>query len=140
MPRRANGQTQIVRRNRFPTALLPYLLTSFCLASCSRSSHNDPSTLTFLIESSPTHLDPRFATDSQSQRIDALTDQIRVEMNQEKREALCSEVQTILANDLPYLPLWFNDVVSVHDRSLGELNLSSTGDYNFLTTLRPSDK
>jgi peptide/nickel transport system substrate-binding protein len=70
-------------------------------------------------------------------RIDALTNQIRVEMNQEKRKALCSEVQKILAEDLPYLPLWFNDVVSVHRRSLGTLDLPSTGNYNFLATLHP---
>ncbi len=69
-------------------------------------------------------------------RIDALTDQIRVEMNQEKRKALCSEVQKILPDDLPYLPLWFNDVVSVHRRSLGAVDLPSTGNYNFLATLR----
>jgi len=73
-------------------------------------------------------------------RIDALTDQIRVEMNQEKRKALCSEVQTILADDLPYLPLWFNDVVSVHRRSIGALDLPSTGNYNFLATLKPAGK
>jgi len=71
-------------------------------------------------------------------RIDALTDQIRVEMNQEKRKLLCSEVQRILAEDLPYLPLWFNDVVSVHRRALGALDLSPSGDYNFLSTLQPS--
>lgn len=70
-------------------------------------------------------------------RIDALTDQIRVEMNQEKRKELCSEVQKILAEDLPYLPMWFNDVVSVHRRSLGALDLPSTGNYNFLATLHP---
>jgi len=70
-------------------------------------------------------------------RIDALTDRIRVEMNQEKRKALCSEVQKTLADDLPYLPLWFNDVVSIHRRSLGALDLPSTGNYNFLTTLHP---
>ncbi len=70
-------------------------------------------------------------------RIDALTDQIRVEMNQEKRKELCSEVQKILAEDLPYLPMWFNDVVSVHRRSLGALELPSTGNYNFLATLQP---
>jgi ABC-type transport system substrate-binding protein len=70
--------------------------------------------------------------------MDALTDQIRVEMDQEKRKVLCSEVQKILAEDLPYLPLWFNDVVSVHRRSLGTLALSPTGDYNFLTTLHPN--
>jgi peptide/nickel transport system substrate-binding protein len=73
-------------------------------------------------------------------RIDALTDQIRVEMNQEKRKALCGEVQKILAEDLPYMPLWFNDVVSVHRRSLGALDLPSTGNYNFLTTLHPGGK
>jgi peptide/nickel transport system substrate-binding protein len=78
-------------------------------------------------------------------RIDALTDQIRVEMNQEKRKLLCSEVQKILAEDLPYLPLWFNDVVSVHRRlaysnstsAAGDLNLSPSADYNFLATLHP---
>src|SRR5437879_12744670 len=54
------------------TSSLPYFIASFCLASCSHSSHGDPFALTFLIESSPTNLDPRFATDSQSQRIDGL--------------------------------------------------------------------
>jgi ABC-type transport system substrate-binding protein len=47
-------------------------------------------------------------------RIDALIDQIRVEMDQEKRKARSSEVQKILAEDLPYLRLRFNDVVAVH--------------------------
>jgi len=59
-------------------------------------------------------------------------------MNQEKRKLLCSEVQRILAEDLPYLPLWFNEVVSVHRRALGALDLSPSGDYNFLTALQPS--
>lgn len=61
-------------------------------------------------------------------------------MNQEKRKVLCSEAQKILAEDLPYLTLWFNDVVSVHRRSLGELHLSSTADYNFLSVLRPGGR
>jgi len=56
-------------------------------------------------------------------------------MNQKKRKALCSEVQKILAEDLPYLPPWFNDVVSVYRRALGPLALSSSGDYNFLAVL-----
>jgi hypothetical protein len=34
--------------------------------------------------------------------------------------------------------MWFTDVVSVHRRELGELQLSPTGDYDFLTTLNPS--
>ncbi|MCU1242820.1 MAG: Oligopeptide transporter, periplasmic oligopeptide-binding protein OppA [Candidatus Acidoferrum typicum] len=69
-------------------------------------------------------------------RIDALTDQIRTEMDREKRKALCSEAQKILANDLPYLPMWFTDVVSVHRRTLGDPPLSPTADFDFLSTLR----
>jgi ABC-type transport system substrate-binding protein len=61
-------------------------------------------------------------------------------MNQEKRKALCSEVQKILAEDLPYQPLWFNDDVSVHRRALGPFDPSSRGDYSFLATLHPADR
>ncbi|HET7103803.1 MAG TPA: ABC transporter substrate-binding protein, partial [Terracidiphilus sp.] len=41
------------------------------LVGC-RSAHRDPRTLVFLIESSPSNLDPRVGADAQSQRIDAL--------------------------------------------------------------------
>jgi peptide/nickel transport system substrate-binding protein len=47
-------------------------VAAFSLLGCSHPNQSDPSSLTFLIESSPTNLDPRFATDSQSQRIDGL--------------------------------------------------------------------
>jgi ABC-type transport system substrate-binding protein len=63
-----------------------------------------------------------------------------VERNQEKRKTLCTEVQKILADDLPYLPMWFNDVVSVHRRSPGAFDLPSTGNYNFLANLHPGTK
>jgi len=70
MLRRVNGTRS--RSLLFITSLLPHFIASFCLSSCSHSSHNDPASLTFLIESTPTNLDPRFATDSQSQRLDGL--------------------------------------------------------------------
>ena len=41
------------------------------LAGC-HGAQRDPRTVVFLIESSPANLDPRFGTDAQSQRIDAL--------------------------------------------------------------------
>ena len=66
--------------------------------------------------------------------MDELTDAIRVEMNQPKRKELTSQVQKIVAEDLPYIPLWYADVVSVHQRTLGDLTLSPTGDYEFLAT------
>jgi len=65
-------------------------------------------------------------------RADELIDGIRTEMDREKRKALCSELQKILAEDGPYLPLWFTDVVSVHRDDMGEIALSPTGGYEFL--------
>ncbi len=70
MPHRAN--LLLSKFHLLITALLPYLIVSFCLSSRSRPAHNDSFSLTFLIEASPTNLDLRFATDSQSQRIDGL--------------------------------------------------------------------
>lgn len=63
-----------------------------------------------------------------------------MEINQEKRKAPCSEVQKILAEDLPYVPLWFNNVVFVYRRALGRLELSSSGDYGFRVSLQPKAK
>src|ERR1700739_1972958 len=53
-------------------SLLLYVITSLFLAGCSHTNASDPSTLTFLLESNPTNLDPRYATDAQSQHIDGL--------------------------------------------------------------------
>jgi len=69
-----------------------------------------------------------------SAQMDALTDQIRVEMDREKRKQLCHQAQQLAAHDLPYIPLWYTDVLSVHAKRLGDLPLSPAGDYQFLST------
>ena len=101
-------------------------------------ANNDPDVFEFVFSSKRFPPDGANRGHYRNPRLDALTDQIRVEMDREKRKFLCSEVQKILADDLPYLPLWFTDVVSVHRRELGDLQLSPTGDYDFLTTIKPS--
>jgi peptide/nickel transport system substrate-binding protein len=83
---------------------------------------------------------PRRASAQTSPQTDALVDQIRTETDREKRKALCSEVQKILADDLPYLPLWFTCVVSAHRRSLGDAALSPTGDFDLQATLQSSTR
>ena len=101
-------------------------------------ANNDPDVFEFVFSSKRFPPDGANRGHYRNLRIDALTDQIRVEMDREKRKALCSEVQKILADDLPYIPMWFTDVVSVHRRELGDLQLSPTGDYDFLISLNPS--
>jgi peptide/nickel transport system substrate-binding protein len=99
-------------------------------------ANNDPDVFEFVYSSKRFPPDGANRGHYRNPRIDALTDQIRTEMDQEKRKALCSQVQKILADDLPYLPMWFTDSVSVHRRTLGDLPLSPTGDFDFLATLR----
>jgi peptide/nickel transport system substrate-binding protein len=98
-------------------------------------ANNDPDIFEFVFSSKRFPPDGANRGHYRNPHIDALTDQIRTEMDQEKRKALCSEAQKILAEDLPYLPLWFTDAVSVHRRSLGDIPLSPTGDFDFLTVL-----
>jgi peptide/nickel transport system substrate-binding protein len=68
-------------------------------------------------------------------QVDALLDQARVESDREKRRELFSKVQKIIAEDLPYLSLWFMDNVSVHRKRIRDVQLSPTGDYDFLRSI-----
>jgi peptide/nickel transport system substrate-binding protein len=98
-------------------------------------ANNDPDIFEFVFSSRRFPPDGANRGHYRNARIDELTAQIRTEMNDKKRKVFCSEAQKILAVDLPYLPLWFTDAISVHRRSLGELSLSPTGDFDFLATL-----
>jgi peptide/nickel transport system substrate-binding protein len=100
-------------------------------------ANNDPDIFEFVFSSKRFPPDGANRGHYKNPRIDALTDRIHVESNQEKRKLLCSEVQKIVADDLPYIPMWFTDVVSVHRRELGDLTVSPTGDYDFLISLKP---
>jgi peptide/nickel transport system substrate-binding protein len=103
-------------------------------------ANNDPDVFEFVFSSKRFPPDGANRGHYRNPRIDALLDQIRTETDREKRKALCSEVQTILADDLPYLPLWFTDVVAVHRRSLGDFSLSPTGDFDFLASIHLPDR
>jgi len=67
--------------------------------------------------------------------LDALLDQARVESNMEKRRELFGKIQKIVAADLPYFSLWFMDNVSVHRKRIEGVQLSPSGDYDFLQTI-----
>jgi peptide/nickel transport system substrate-binding protein len=67
--------------------------------------------------------------------VDALLERARVESDQEKRRGLFSKVQKIIADDLPYFSLWFMDNVSVHRKRISDVQLSPTGDFDFLRSI-----
>jgi peptide/nickel transport system substrate-binding protein len=67
-------------------------------------------------------------------KVDALIDKARREVDPERRKPLYAEVQRILAEDLPYVNLWYLDNVLVHTRRVRNLKLNSAGNYDFLRT------
>jgi len=72
-------------------------------------------------------------------RLDELIDQARRELRQDKRKQLYAEVQQILANDLPYINLWYLDNVLVHSKRVRNLTLNPSGNYDFLKTAELAD-
>jgi peptide/nickel transport system substrate-binding protein len=67
-------------------------------------------------------------------KVDALIDRARREVDPAIRKPLYAEVQRILAEDLPYIDLWYLDNVLVHTRRVRNIKLNPAGDYDFLRT------
>ncbi len=67
-------------------------------------------------------------------RVDALIDKARREIDPKVRKELYGEVQTVLANDLPYINLWYLDNVLVHTKRVRNLKLNPAGNFDFLRT------
>jgi peptide/nickel transport system substrate-binding protein len=65
-------------------------------------------------------------------RIDVLIDQARRETDPAVRRLLYAEVQQIIAEDLPYINLWYLDNVLVHTNRVHGIRLNPAGNYDFL--------
>jgi ABC-type transport system substrate-binding protein len=64
--------------------------------------------------------------------LDALIDQQRVEVDTEKRKAILSQIQKIVAEDEPYIDLWYVDNVCVHRDRVTGIAIQPDGGYDFL--------
>jgi peptide/nickel transport system substrate-binding protein len=67
-------------------------------------------------------------------KVDALIDQARREVDPKVRKAIYSELQIILAEELPYIDLWYLDNVLVHNKRVRNLKLNPAGNFDFLRT------
>jgi peptide/nickel transport system substrate-binding protein len=67
-------------------------------------------------------------------RVDTLIDQARAEPEQNTRKQIYAEIQRIMADDLPYIDLWYYENVMVHTRRVRNLTLNPPGNYDFLKT------
>jgi peptide/nickel transport system substrate-binding protein len=67
-------------------------------------------------------------------KVDALIDQARREVDPKVRKAIYAELQIILAEELPYIDLWYLDNVLVHNKRVRNLKLNPAGNFDFLRT------
>jgi peptide/nickel transport system substrate-binding protein len=67
-------------------------------------------------------------------KLDALIAAGRKETDQQKRKQMYAQVQQILAEDLPYINLWYLDNVLVHTARVSNLPLNPAGNYDFLVS------
>ncbi|MGA7221691.1 MAG: ABC transporter substrate-binding protein [Candidatus Acidiferrales bacterium] len=95
-------------------------------------ANNDPDIFEYVFSSKRMPPDGANRGHYRDPQLDALLDSARVEMDQEKRKALLSEIQKIVAVDEPYINLWYLDNVCVHRERLAGIELAPSGDYGFL--------
>ena len=67
-------------------------------------------------------------------RVDALIAKARVETDQSVRKRDYAQIQEILAEDLPYINLWYFNNVMVYSRRVRGLELNPSGNFDFLRT------
>ncbi|HEV2288087.1 MAG TPA: ABC transporter substrate-binding protein [Candidatus Acidoferrales bacterium] len=65
-------------------------------------------------------------------QLDVLLGVARVTTDRAKRKAILDQIQQIVADDEPYINLWFYDNICVHRRRLTNIQLSPGGDFDFL--------
>ena len=65
-------------------------------------------------------------------RVDSLIDKAQTELDQAARKQDYAQIQQILAEDLPYVYLWYFDNVLVYNKRVYGLTLNPSGNFDFL--------
>jgi peptide/nickel transport system substrate-binding protein len=67
-------------------------------------------------------------------KVDALIDRARREVDPEVRKPIYFELQSILAEEVPYVDLWYLDNVLIHNKRVVNVKLNPAGNFDFLRT------
>ena len=73
-----------------------------------------------------------FYTNSQ---VDSLIEQSRKDLDQNKRKQFYAELQSVLAEDVPAINLWYLDNVVIATKRVRGITLNPSGNYDFLKTV-----
>ena len=68
--------------------------------------------------------------------VDSLIETAEKKTNLEEQAAIYKELQSYLHQQLPYVPLWYEDNILVRQKDIGGYNLSADGNYDGLLTVK----
>jgi peptide/nickel transport system substrate-binding protein len=122
-----------IRSNEFATFYSDVVKGNFQLYSLRWiGGNNDPDILNFVFHSMM--YPPNGANRGRyaNPEVDRLIDLARREVNTEKRKAAYQSIQRIVAEDLPYVSLFYMDNVAVYNKRIGGMKLYPAGEYEFL--------
>jgi peptide/nickel transport system substrate-binding protein len=94
--------------------------------------NNDPGMFEYVFSSKKFPPDGANRGHYRNAQVDDLVARANAEPDQEKRRVLYIQVQEIVAQDLPYINLWYPDNVGVYRDRLGNVEPGPAGDYDFL--------
>ncbi len=97
-------------------------------------ANNDPAIFNYLFNSKKV---PPYGANRghyKNPTLDELLAQQAAESDREKRKAILAKIQEIIAEDEPYITLWYYDNVCVHRRRVTNVSIPPGGEYDFLTS------
>jgi len=98
--------------------------------------NNDPDIFEYVFHSS--RVPPKGANRGyySNPKVDELIDRARQENDLNRRREIYSTLQRVLAEELPYINLWYMDNVVIHSRRVSNVELDPSGSYEFLKTIQ----
>ena len=123
-----------IRSNEFATFYSDVVKGNFQMYSLRWiGGNNDPDILNFVFHSMM--FPPSGANRGRyaNSEVDRLIDLARREVNIEKRKVAYQRIQRIVAEDLPYVNLFYVDNVAVYNKRIGGIRLYPAGEYEFLS-------
>jgi peptide/nickel transport system substrate-binding protein len=99
-------------------------------------SNNDPDIFNYVFHSKAVPPNGANRGHYANPRVDELIEFARRVADMDKRKNAYQEVQRILAEDLPYVSLFYLDVVCVSSKRVEGIELSPDGNFDFLTKIR----
>jgi peptide/nickel transport system substrate-binding protein len=131
------GVAMEIRSNEFATFFADIIAGNFQMFSLRWiGANNDPDIFNLIFHSRSVPPNGSNRGHYSNPRVDELVEFARHENDVEKRKDAYREVQRIVAEELPYLNLFFLDNVCIYNKRIEGIKLYPAGDFAFFTGIR----